>query len=372
MVSIIIPVFNGEKFISDAIRSVLNQTYKNIEIIVIDDGSIDKTADIVKNFDKIRYIYQNNKGPAASRNLGMALSKGEYIAFLDADDLYEPEKIQKQMEILEKYKEIDVVYNDMKLVDENLQFIKYINSDYVIEDGKSFLAMLLFRQIVPIPPSIMMRRKCYDEGIKYDEKLIHAEDYEFIIRLGEKHQFKYLQEPLYIYRRHEENLTNKHESQVKAEINIVKSLGIEKIKNIVKDSDFNYYNKNMLLAKIYIKIEEFKLSKEILINLSEHYNDKFIWFYLGNCFYNEDEYEKASDCYKKALEIDMDMVEAHNNLGCAYALSDKLLAKHMFQKALKIKSEYMDAVFNVNQINCGRNEFKSTKRELRRVLMEYR
>lgn len=372
MVSIIIPVFNGEKFISHAIKSILNQTYKNIEIIVIDDGSIDKTADIVKDFDKIRYIHQNNKGPAASRNLGMALSRGEYIAFLDADDLYEPEKIQKQIQILEKYKEIDVVYTDMKLVDENLQFIKYINSDYIIEYGKSFLAMLLFRQIVPIPHSIMIRRKCYDEGIKYDERLIHAEDYEFIIRLAEKHKFKYLQEPLYIYRRHEGNLTNKHESQVKSEVDIVKSFGIEKIKRIVKDADFDYYSKNMLLAKIYIKIQEFKLAKEILINLSLECNNQFIWFYLGNCYYYQNEYDKAADCYNKALQIDENMPEAYNNLGCVYTFIDESFARHMFQKALEIKSKYMDAVFNLNQVDCGGCEFKSTKFELRKVLMEYK
>lgn len=372
MVSIIIPVYNGENFIRDSIESLLNQTYKNIEIIVVDDGSTDKTAEIVKTFEVVRYIYQVNKGPSASRNLGMSLAKGKYIAFLDADDLYEPEKLQKQVEILEKNDNVDIIYTDMKLVDKNLHFRKIIKSDYVIEDQKSFHAMLLFRQIVPIPPSIMIRRKCYDDGIRYNVNLVNAEDYEFIIKLAERYKFEYLQESLYIYRRHEGNLTNQHEKQIKAEIDIIKSLGKVKIEKIVEESNFDYYNKKMLLAKIYIKIQEIMFAKEILINLSKEYNDEILMFYLGNCYYFHHEYDKAEYCFKNALQLDKTMAEVYNNLGCVYAITDKLHAKALFEKALEINSEYMDAAFNVNQINSGKNDFKSTKRELRKDLMRYK
>ena len=81
MVSVVIPVFNGEKYIAEAINSVLKQTYSDIEVIVVDDGSVDKTPDVVKSFKKVNYIYQNNAGPSSARNTGMAASHGEYIAF---------------------------------------------------------------------------------------------------------------------------------------------------------------------------------------------------------------------------------------------------------------------------------------------------
>ena len=104
LVSIIICVYNGEKYIESCLKSVLAQTYPNIEAIVVDDGSTDRTSSIVKNFPGIKYIYQENKGVAEARNTGLKYCNGDYIAWLDADDLYLPEKVEEQVNFYESIK----------------------------------------------------------------------------------------------------------------------------------------------------------------------------------------------------------------------------------------------------------------------------
>jgi glycosyltransferase involved in cell wall biosynthesis len=98
LVSCIIPVFNGERFLAEAIQSILGQTYKNLEVIVVDDGSTDGTADVVAGFgDAVTYVRQENAGPSTARNRGIQEAHGEFIAFLDADDVWHAEKLEKQL-----------------------------------------------------------------------------------------------------------------------------------------------------------------------------------------------------------------------------------------------------------------------------------
>ncbi len=112
LISVIIPVYNCEKYVGEAIESVLAQTYHPIEIIVIDDGSTDNSSKVVKNFKDpiINYHYQKNKGLGAARNQGVSLSKGNYIAFLDSDDVWMPEKLSLQMDIFLNSTEIDMMF----------------------------------------------------------------------------------------------------------------------------------------------------------------------------------------------------------------------------------------------------------------------
>ena len=118
LISVIVPCYNYGHFISDALESVLAQTYENWECIVVDDGSIDKTKEVVTRYEskdsRIKYVYQRNQGLAASRNLGISLSKGAYIQFLDADDQIESRKLQFQSNVLEDAVDIDIVYGSVR------------------------------------------------------------------------------------------------------------------------------------------------------------------------------------------------------------------------------------------------------------------
>lgn len=135
LVSVIIPVYNGERYLAEAINSVLNQNYQPIEIIVIDDGSTDKTSEIVKSFSSdVKYLYQNNSGTATARNYGISIAQGSFFAFLDADDLWVENKLEMQMKIFNNDSEVDIVFGKVKQfyspeLDENLKSKIYCNPD---------------------------------------------------------------------------------------------------------------------------------------------------------------------------------------------------------------------------------------------------
>ncbi len=108
LVSVVIPVYNGEKFIANSISSVLNQTYQPVEIIVVDDGSEDGTAEIIRSFEDVKYIYQVNQGHGQAKNAGIEASSGYYLAFNDADDIWEPNKLNLQIKIFKKIPKLDM------------------------------------------------------------------------------------------------------------------------------------------------------------------------------------------------------------------------------------------------------------------------
>ncbi len=111
LISVIIPVYNREKYLVEAIESVLRQTWKNVELVVIDDGSTDNTADTALAFEgKINYYYQKNRGLGAARNAGIGHASGDLIAFLDSDDLWLPEKLEKQMDALKQNPKVTMAF----------------------------------------------------------------------------------------------------------------------------------------------------------------------------------------------------------------------------------------------------------------------
>lgn len=371
LVSVIIVVYNGEEYIKEAIESVLNQTYKNIELIVADDGSTDNTAEIVKNYSNVKYIYQKNKGEGSARNLGMSIASGEYFAFLDADDLYKEGKIEKQVKILKENPHIDVVYNDLEVVDENLNYINTLKSEGKYPKREDLLAMILYRQVVQGPICMMIRKKCADE-VKWNEKLIYTVDYEYTIKLAQKYNFKYIEEDLYVYRRHGKNLSNSHDATLKEEIIILKNIGMEKIKNIVYSSNFDTYNKELLISRIYMKMKEYERGKERLLSIVTQSEDPILYFNLANCCYHTIDLKNAEVFYKKAIEIDNNMAEAYNNLGCILSKKHRNIGKECFEKALSLRKGYMDAEVNIRNILENKDKFKITERELRTVLTLYK
>src|SRR3990172_11738749 len=125
LVSVIIPTYNGSRFIRETIQSVIGQSYSKIEIIVIDDGSTDDTSLVVKSItdQRITYIQQKNAGVSTARNHGITVSKGDYIAFLDHDDVWLPCKLEKQLSLFEQNPKVAMVYADTFIIDENNSII---------------------------------------------------------------------------------------------------------------------------------------------------------------------------------------------------------------------------------------------------------
>lgn len=149
LVSVVIPAFNASKNIEETLNSVLNQDYTNIEVIVVDDGSQDNTADIVKKFDVI-YIYQNNQGKPAAMNKGFLAAKGEFIASIDSDDLWDSKKISKQVEAFNSNPELEIVFCFVKQFlcpkIEQAEHKFYIPENTEILSGHTTIAMLLKKE----------------------------------------------------------------------------------------------------------------------------------------------------------------------------------------------------------------------------------
>jgi glycosyltransferase involved in cell wall biosynthesis len=186
-VSVIIPTYNGAKYIERAITSVMAQSYPSIEAMIIDDGSTDNTKEIVTSFQrqypgKIKYIYQTNAGPAKARNNGLQSADGEYIAFLDVDDQWLSLKIETQVQLFEENPDVGFVYGPVNFVDEDGQILK----DYVRTIGihRGDITLDLFMDFFIITSSLIFRRSCLDKIGYFNPSLKVGEDYEFILRLA--------------------------------------------------------------------------------------------------------------------------------------------------------------------------------------------
>ncbi len=207
LVSVVIPTHNRGDLISETIGSVLAQSYGNIEIIVVDNGSTDDTEGVIKkiNAPNLRYIKQENSGgPAGPRNKGVRRSRGEYIAFLDSDDIWLPDKIERQVEVLEKNPGVGLVFCQCRLFGE-----EYHGKE--IYPAKAYSGDVFDKIIrgnfVPTV-SVICRRNALLETELFDESsgLRAFEDYELWMRIARKHHFYFINEPLCLLRMHSQNL----------------------------------------------------------------------------------------------------------------------------------------------------------------------
>ena len=164
LISVIIPCFNAQQYIGQTLESILNQTFKNFEIIVIDDGSTDQTEKVLNKYNgKIRYIYQENSGPAVARNRGIFESKGEYLAFCDADDMWEKKKLQKQISLFVKYPSLGLCATNGIFIDKNgIEDTRLVSENRKMKSGEDKVQWLGLENFVlnmQIYPSTLMIRK---------------------------------------------------------------------------------------------------------------------------------------------------------------------------------------------------------------------
>ena len=185
LVSIVIPSYNTEKYIKEAVDSALAQTYTPIEIIVVDDGSTDNTKNVLGPYlerNAITYIYQANRGLAGARNTGIKASRGEYIAFLDADDIFLPEKVARQAAHLDANPKCDISYCDLyHFWDEEAD--KLFKLQYQYYSGADVLPHLLEKSFIA-PLSTVFRRSTFETYGMFDENFRRSEDLEFWLRLS--------------------------------------------------------------------------------------------------------------------------------------------------------------------------------------------
>jgi glycosyltransferase involved in cell wall biosynthesis len=222
LISVIIPTYNYAKYLPQAIESVLNQTLKNFEIIVVDDGSTDNTKDVLKPYrSSIRYIYQQNKGLPSAKNTGIKASHGEFIAFLDSDDLWLPEKLELQKRFYNEHPSVGMVICNGFLFDETGIIRTFFPVDSINPIPKDLHTSLFLQNIIPVLTTLTSKN-CFDKIGLHDETLTSAEDLDLWIRLTRYFTVGYVPEPLVKYRKHPEAMSMNVERMCENKIRVIK------------------------------------------------------------------------------------------------------------------------------------------------------
>jgi glycosyltransferase involved in cell wall biosynthesis len=228
LVSVVCPAYNCERFINAALDSVFAQSYRPIEVIVVDDGSTDSTAELVKGYREVRYLSQTNRGPSAARNRGIRAARGEFVAFLDLDDLWIPEKLAKQVAALESCPESGLSFSDMRLFDSAGQdrltmFQKYrLTGEYFGHDSVVERAVAKLVTVNFIPTSSVLARKAAMTQVGgFDEQFRKSEDWDLWLRMAMLRPITYVSEPLILKRVHEVNISRDSEGMNVAAVQVL-------------------------------------------------------------------------------------------------------------------------------------------------------
>jgi teichuronic acid biosynthesis glycosyltransferase TuaG len=206
LVSVVIPVYNHQEFVGDAIESVLAQNYNSLEVLVVDDGSTDNTATVVRNFgNRVRYFYKNNGGTSSALNVGIKCARGTHVCWLSSDDMFLPTKIQKQIKLFENHPGLGMVYTDWYETDEQANIKKLFRSPDLLTRNQAALTLLKGNCING--STVMIKSDCFKKVGYFKENYLQAHDHEMWLRLCRYFRFGHIPEPLLLYRRHHKNLS---------------------------------------------------------------------------------------------------------------------------------------------------------------------
>lgn len=217
LVSVIIPTYNYANFLPTAIESVLNQTYKNFEIIIIDDGSADNTKQVCKEYGLVKYFYQKNKGLAAARNAGIQKSTGDYLVFLDADDWLEKDALEQNFSVIRNKP-------DVAFVSGNYYFLRAETNELdavsVSVTGNHY-ERLLQSNYIGMHAAVMFQRWIFNE-FKYDETLKTCEDYDLYLAITRKYPVIHHDKFIATYYFHASGLSHNYKAMIESIKSVLK------------------------------------------------------------------------------------------------------------------------------------------------------
>jgi glycosyltransferase involved in cell wall biosynthesis len=260
LISVLIPTYNRGDLINQTIKSVLNQTYENIEVIVSDDGSKDNTRNIMKKIKdkRVKYYWNKHSGiPSVTRNNGLKHCKGEYIAFLDSDDLWLPEKLQHQIAEFEKDKSIGLVCSNGINFNEDGDF-GILNKTPLKDKEFEFRSLLSYNPI--ICSSVILKKEILNEVGNFNEnpELKAGEDYHMWLKVATKYKITYIESPLVKYRTHAGAIRKSELEGLNLQKNIYQSLLEE---HFLDDKSFRFIVKKKEKEFEYNKLLEFVSNK---------------------------------------------------------------------------------------------------------------
>lgn len=301
LVSVIIPTFNRESYLPETLDSLQAQTLQDFEIIVVDDGSTDRTAEMLgRRSQPVRYFYQENAGPAAARNRGLTEARGQFVSFLDSDDLWRPRFLEANSQRLLNDPTVDIAFCKFETMDDN----KRILPGHGKRPHEGDITAPLFASTFITTPSVMIRREVITEIGGFNSTLPTNEDYDLWLRLSLRHRFGHVDESLCLRRSHP-GTQSRNGSPVPL---IRKARLLER-----------YYGKPEYAAKIPRDLAMRRLAK--------------VYYTAGKVSFRGRCYQEACDLLKRSL---------HYRPGVAKVWSWYLLAAAMRNSRHGLTSGYLD------------------------------
>jgi len=337
MISVVLPVYNGEDFIKDTINSILNQTISDLELIIVNDGSIDSTEEVVQsiNDNRIRYLKQDNKGVAEAKNRGLKHCRGSFVTFHDGDDISLPNRFERLLEGFQG--NIGFVHSDMLLINENNKPIGYWQSSNI--NRRDVFSFFINVGTPYNNGTIMYRKEVLDHHTFRHFNI--GEDTAFVIQLATKIPSYHIQDPLYLYRRHTSNSTKfihyeqlaehvqeiiqnsnykkllteinwKNEEEQKSRLTALLIIGEALAKRGMASEGVGLFEKAIPLIKDQWDLDFFEGMKGLFENRYEdakktfsdiYPRDHIVENYHGESYLYLQDYEKAYEHFMKAIDL---------------------------------------------------------------------
>lgn len=275
LISVIIPLFNHERYIYNSIKSVLSQTIQNFEIIIVDDGSLDNSSKIAQNFSyqdiRIKYFYQTNQGAHQAINNGITKSEGRYITILNSDDIYHKKRFEKTLEFVNKNPDTDAVFTDINFINETGEKITcpwYLEAKQYFLRSKNYINSLVNGNFFMSTSNLFIKSSVIKE-IGYFSDLRYTHDLDFFLRLFVyDKKVKFLNAPLLYYRIHPDNTIKENHLICKIELaSVIASF-------LIKFAQYHKFNKNTLTQQVELYKILKKTRLDALIEL-------FLQFYIS-------------------------------------------------------------------------------------------
>lgn len=280
-VSVVIPAYNAITYLPETVESVIKQTFTDFEVLIIDDGSSDHIVQWVSEIrdQRVKLISQENQGLPGARNTGIAQAQGEYIAFLDADDLWEPTKLEKQVRCLDAQPLVGLVHTPMFLVDEHGKSTGRVMGSNAEGD---VWQQLVIKNVIACP-SVMVRRCCFETVGLFDRSLRSLEDWDMWIRIATRYQFAVIKEPLAYYRQLPSSMSKNCQVMEQAFHLVIgkafKSVPSELL--YLKNQSYGYANLCLAWKALQSKDRDYKLASHFCQQAISHYPQlRFSWEYI--------------------------------------------------------------------------------------------
>lgn len=375
------PAYNSELYLQEAVESVLSQTYSNIELLIIDDGSRDASQQIAQSLadqhPQIRLFSQTtNCGVAKVRNIGVENAQGEFLVFADSDDLMLLDRIERSVNYLRNHPDIDFVIGGYRAIDQEgvslnrgFYFPNYLDNDNI-------LLHQLKRNYLWIGLSTI--RSEVAQRYRFDENLPTSEDYDLFLRLVfDRHKFYYLNQPVIQYRIHQSNTSAQMHKSLKATRSILSKYSFDDLFDKLKVHHTNREIYNcfaVVCMTLEAKDQGLYFIEKALAEQNGSKRDLFeSYFYAGVLNYLLGYLEISYTYFKQVLEEGYEEPTLYNNLAVLEILLEKSksYALELLGKALKLQPIYNDALINLRKIELGGKDLLITLKPLRKNPVHY-